>query len=197
VEQGMESPDGPVVAANAHSSDPHFDPTPSGSLVIGEGDWVLIDLWARLHGEDTMYADITWTGYVGETVPPLQQRVFDAVIGARDIALAEIEDAAVAGRELQGWQVDRVARDFIIRAGYGEKFSHRLGHSLGREVHSNAVNLDDWETHDTRSLVPGLAVTIEPGIYLPDFGVRSEIDVYMGKDGPRITTEMQRRVVLI
>jgi Xaa-Pro aminopeptidase len=197
VEQGMESPDGPVVAANAHSSDPHFDPTESGSAVIGEGDWVLIDLWARLHGDDTMYADITWTGYVGEDVPSQQQSVFDAVIGARDIALAEIEAAAAARRELQGWQVDRVARDFINRAGYGEKFSHRLGHSLGREVHSNAVNLDDWETHDTRALVPGLAVTIEPGIYLPDFGVRSEIDVFMDEDGPRVTTEIQRRVVLI
>lgn len=197
VEDGMGSPDGPVVAANAHSSDPHFDPTPSGSAVLCEGDWVLIDLWARLHGEDTMYADITWTGYVGETVPPLQQRVFDAVVGARDIALAEIEDAMSSGRELRGWQVDRVARDFIDRAGYAEQFSHRLGHSLGREVHSNAVNLDDWETHDTRALVPGLAVTIEPGIYLPDFGVRSEIDVFIAKDGARVTTEIQTSVVLI
>ena len=196
-EQGLESPDGPVVAANWHSSDPHFNPTETESAVIGEGDWVLIDLWARLHGDDTMYADITWTGYVGETVPSLQQRVFDAVIGARDIALAEMEAAAAAGRELQGWQVDRVARDFINRAGYGEQFSHRLGHSLGREVHSNAVNLDDWETHDTRPLIPGLAVTIEPGIYLPDFGVRSEIDVFMDKDGPRVTTDIQTGVVLI
>ena len=160
-------------------------------------DWVLIALWARLQGVDTMYADITWTGYIGETVPLRQQQVFDTVIGARDFALAEVESAMAVGRELQGWQVDRVARDFINRAGYGEQFSHRLGHSLGREVHSNAVNLDDWETHDTRTLVPGLAVTIEPGIYLPEFGVRSEIDIFMNEEGPRVTTEVLRRVVLI
>ena len=197
LEQGLETSDGPVVATNAHSSDPHFDPTESQSAVISEGDWVLIDLWARLQGVDTMYADITWTGYIGETVPLRQQQVFDTVTGARDFALAEIESAMAVGRELQGWQVDRVARDFINRAGYGEQFSHRLGHSLGREVHSNAVNLDDWETHDTRTLVPGLAVTIEPGIYLPEFGVRSEIDIFMNEEGPRVTSEVQRRVVLI
>ena len=125
------------------------------------------------------------------------RRLSASAFGARDIALAEIANAAASGRELQGWQVDRVARDFIDRAGYGEQFSHRLGHSLGREVHSNAVNLDDWETHDTRALIPGLAVTIEPGIYLPDFGVRSEIDVFMDEDGPRVTTETQTGVVLI
>ena len=195
--EGLETPDGPVVAVNQHSSDPHFDPTMGESAVIAEGDWVLIDLWARPHGSDTMYADITWTGYVGETVPQRQQSVFDTVIDARDTGLAEIVDAAAAGRELQGWQVDRAARDFVNRAGHGEQFSHRLGHSLGREVHSNAVNLDDWETHDTRLLIPGLAVTIEPGIYLPDFGVRSEIDVFIGEDGPRVTTEVQTEVFLI
>ena len=195
--EGLETPDGPVVAVNQHSSDPHFDPTMAESAVIVEGDWVLIDLWARLHGSDTMYADITWTGYVGKTVPQRQQSVFDTVIDARDTGLAEIVDAAAAGRELQGWQVDRAARDFVNRAGHGEQFSHRLGHSLGREVHSNAVNLDDWETHDTRLLIPGLAVTIEPGIYLADFGVRSEIDVFIGEDGPRVTTEVQTEVFLI
>jgi len=193
----LETPDGPVVAVNQHSSDPHFDPTMAESAVIAEGDWVLIDLWARLHGSDTMYADITWTGYVGETVPQRQQSVFDTVIDARDTGLAEIVNAAAVGRELQGWQVDRAARDFVNRAGHGEQFSHRLGHSLGREVHSNAVNLDDWETHDTRLLIPGLAVTIEPGIYLADFGVRSEIDVFIGEDGPRVTTEVQTEVFLI
>lgn len=93
--------------------------------------------------------------------------------------------------------MDKVARDYIEEAGYGEYFSHRLGHSLGREVHSNAVNLDSWETHDTRPLIPGIAVTIEPGIYIPEFGVRSEIDVFMSEDGPQVTTQMQRDVVLI
>ena len=195
--QGLEAADGPVVAANAHSSDPHFDPTPDSSTTIREGDWVLIDLWARLATEDSVYADITWVGHVGEAVPARPRRVFDAVAGARDAALSEIQVAHKEGRELQGWELDRVAREHVANAGFGEHFNHRLGHSLGREVHGNAVNLDDLETHDTRRLIPGIAVTIEPGIYLPEFGVRSEIDVYMSEEGPRVTTEVQRDVVRI
>jgi Xaa-Pro aminopeptidase len=196
-EEGIESPDGPVVAVNEHSSDPHFEPTPEASSVIREGDWVLIDLWGRLPGENTMVADITWTAYVGEEVPASHRRVFDVVTGARDAAVAEFERVAVDGGVLQGWQLDKIARDYIAEAGYGDHFNHRLGHSLGREVHSNAVNLDSWETHDTRRLVPGVAVSVEPGIYLPEFGVRSEIDVYMDESGPRITTPVQRSIVLI
>jgi Xaa-Pro dipeptidase len=196
-EEGLEAADGPVVAVNDHSSDPHFEPAPGSSRVIEAGDWVLIDLWARLPDEDAMYADITWTAYVGSEVPPRNRRVFDAVIGARDAALAEMEAEFAAGRELQGRQVDKVAREFISEAGFGDYFNHRLGHSLGREVHSNAVNLDGWETHDTRRLIPGIAVTIEPGIYLPEFGVRSEIDVFISEDGPRVTTKVQREVFLI
>jgi len=196
-EEGLEVTDGPVVAVNEHASDPHFEPTPENAGVIKSGDWVLIDLWSRLSGEDTMFADITWTAFVGESVPASHQRVFAAVTGARDAALAELEKAFAAGRVLLGWEVDKVARDYVARAGYGDYFNHRLGHSLGGEVHSNAVNLDGWETHDTRQVVPGVAVTIEPGIYLPEFGVRSEIDVYVSESGPRVTTEVQRSVVLI
>ena len=125
------------------------------------------------------------------------QEVFDAVVGARDAAFAEMERAFSEGRTLQGWQVDKVARDYIGDLGYGDYFNHRLGHSLGREVHSNAVNLDSWETHDTRELIPGIAVTIEPGIYIPEFGVRSEIDVFISEDGPKVTTEPQREIVKI
>ena len=190
VDQGLEVTDGPVVAANEHASDPHFAPTSEAPRVIKSGDWVLVDLWSRLTGEDTMFADITWTAYVGRSVPAEHQRVFDAVIGARDAAVAELEVAFSTGRVLQGWEVDRVARDYITQAGYGEYFNHRLGHSLGREVHGNAVNLDGWETHDTRQVIPGVAVTIEPGIYLPEFGVRSEIDVYISENGPQVTTEV-------
>ena len=197
VEEGLEVTDGPVVAVNEHASDPHFEPAPENATAIGSGDWILIDLWSRLTGEDTMFADITWTAYVGESVPASHQSVFDAVVGARDAAVAELEEAFAAGRVLQGWEVDKVARDYIARAGYGDYFNHRLGHSLGGEVHSNAVNLDGWETHDTRQVVPGVAVTIEPGVYLPEFGVRSEIDVYISESGPQVTTEVQRSVVLI
>ena len=197
LEEGMIVTDGPAVAVNEHASDPHFDPTPENSVEIKRGDWVLIDLWTRLPGEDDMFGDITWTAYVGSDVPAKQREVFDIVLGSRDAALAEMEKAFGEGRILEGWQLDKVARDYIEAAGYGEYFNHRLGHSLGREVHSNAVNLDSWETHDTRQLIPGIAVTIEPGIYIPEFGVRSEIDVFMSEDGPQVTTQMQRDVVLI
>ncbi len=197
LEEGMIVTDGPAVAVNEHASDPHFDPTPENSVEIKRGDWVLIDLWTRLPGEDDMFGDITWTAYVGDEVPAKQREVFDIVLGSRDAALAEMEKAFGEGRILEGWELDKVARDYIEEAGYGEYFNHRLGHSLGRKVHSNAVNLDSWETHDTRQLIPGIAVTIEPGIYIPEFGVRSEIDVFMSEDGPQVTTQMQRDVVLI
>ncbi len=195
--EGLVVTDGPTVAANEHASDPHFDPTPENAVAIKQGDWVLIDLWTRLPDDDAMYGDITWTAYVGERVPARNQEVFDAVLGARDAALDELDAAFRESRPLQGWQVDKVARDHIDSAGYGGYFNHRLGHSLGREVHSNAVNLDGWETHDTRPIIPGIAITIEPGIYLPEFGVRSEIDVFVSEDGPVVTTQMQRDVVRI
>ena len=196
-EEGLEVTDGPVVAANQHASDPHFEPTPHNSVTICPGDWLLIDLWSRIEGGDSMFADITWTAYVGDRVPSDHQSVFDAVIGGRDAAVAAIESAFAEGRVLQGWEVDAVAREFISAAGYGDYFNHRLGHSLGREVHGNAVNLDGWETRDTRPLIPGIAVTIEPGVYLPGFGVRSEIDVFITPTGLRITTEPQREVLKI
>ena len=197
LEEGMIVTDGPAVAVNGHASDPHFDPTPENSVEMKRGDWVLIDLWTRLPGEDDMFGDITWTAYVGDEVPAKQREVFDIVLGSRDAALAEMERAFSEERILEGWELDKVARDYIEEAGYGDYFNHRLGHSLGREVHSNAVNLDSWETHDTRQLIPGIAVTIEPGIYIPEFGVRSEIDVFISEDGPQVTTQMQRDVVLI
>ena len=197
LEEGLIVTDGPAVAVNEHASDPHFDPTPQTSVRIKQGDWVLIDLWSRLPDDEAMFGDITWTAYVGNRVPTKHQEVFDVVTGARDAALSEIERAFDESRPLRGWELDKVARDYIDAAGYGEYFNHRLGHSLGREVHSNAVNLDSWETFDTRQLIPGIAVTIEPGIYVPEFGVRSEIDVFISEDGPQVTTEMQREVFLI
>ncbi len=193
-DEGLIVTDGPAVAVNEHASDPHFDPTPENSVRIRRGDWVLIDLWTRLPDDNAMFADITWTAYIGDSAPSKHREVFDAVIGARDAALEEMEKAFAENRPLHGWELDRVAREYIERTGYGDWFNHRLGHSLGREVHSNAVNLDSWETFDTRLLIPGIAVTIEPGIYIPEFGVRSEIDVYISENGPQVTTEMQREV---
>ena len=196
-EEGLEAADGPIVSVNAHCSDPHYEPEAEGSSVIRAGDWVLIDLWAREATAESVYADITWTAYVGEAVPERQQRVFDIVLGARDAALQFLVDSHQRGEPVQGWQADAAARSYIEERGYGQFFTHRLGHSISYEVHGEAVNLDGFETHDTRHIIPGVGFSIEPGIYLPEFGVRSEIDAYMSETGPFASSPVQREVVLI
>ena len=196
-EEHLWTDEGPIVAANAHASDPHFQPTPEGSSTFRRGDWVLIDLWARDPSPEGVFADITWVAYIGQEAPRRYQEVFQVVTGARDAAVEHLGHAFQEGRTLQGWEMDRVARGYITRAGYGDFFTHRLGHSLGREVHADAVNLDSHETHDTRPIIPGIGFTIEPGIYLPDFGVRSEIDLFMSERGPEVTTVVQEEIVLI
>lgn len=195
-EEGLLAPDGPIVAVNEHSADPHYEPTPSTCAPIRPGDWLLIDIWAREPGPDGVYADITWVAYLGERVPEPHRRAFRAVAGARDRAVDFLRRAFREGRPVQGWEVDRVARDYLRRRGYGRAFRHRLGHSLGTEVHGDAVNLDGWETRDTRRLLPGLAVTVEPGVYLKDFGCRSEINLLLTPRGPVVTTPIQREVVV-
>ena len=195
--ESIESPDGPIVAVNANASDPHYEPAANNTSVIKPGDWLLIDLWAKGTAPGSVYADITWVAYVGDSVPQRQQEIFDIVIGARDAALRYLEDAHKHGMPVLGWQADQVAREFIDSRGYGEYFTHRLGHSIGFEVHSEAVNLDGFETHDTRRIIPGICFSIEPGIYLPEFGVRSEIDVFMSADGPFASSPVQHEVVLI
>ena len=210
-EEGLEAADGPIVSVNAHCSDPHYEPAAEGSSLIQLGDWVLIDLWAReadspsvnfaekevVTGNTSVYADITWTAYVGDQVPEHHQRVFDIVLGARDAALTFLEDSFQRGEIVQGWEADAVARSFIEERGYGEYFTHRLGHSISYEVHGEAVNLDSFETYDTRRIIPGIGFSIEPGIYLPEFGVRSEIDAFMSETGPFASSPVQREVVLI
>ncbi len=196
-EEGLEAADGPIVSANAHCSDPHYEPEAEGSSPFQEGDWVLIDLWAREATPDSVYADITWTAFVGDRVPEKQQQIFDIVIGARDAALEFLQQSFQRGEAVQGWQADAVARSYIEKHGYGDYFTHRLGHSISYEVHGEAVNLDGFETHDTRRIIPGVGFSIEPGIYLPDFGVRSEIDAYMSETGPYASSPVQREVVLI
>ncbi len=198
---GLEYDDGPVVAFNEHSSDPHYEPKPGDSAVIRREGWLLIDLWGRKRqepgAEPTISGDITWVAKLGKPPTERQQEVFNAVRTGRDAAFEFIESEVLAGNTPEGWQADRVARDVISKAGFGDYFVHRLGHSLGNEVHSNGVNLDDWETHDTRRLIEGIGVTIEPGIYLPEFGVRLEMDVFMSLDGPEITGERQDEIVQI
>lgn len=200
---GLEYDDGPVVAFNEHSSDPHYEPLPGSSAVIRRNGWLLIDLWGRKRQdssnelEPAISGDITWVAKLGGAPTDRQQEVFNAVRAGRDAAFDYLESEVLAGNTPEGWQIDRVARDVIGKAGFGDYFVHRLGHSLGNEVHSNGVNLDDWETHDTRKVIEGVGVTIEPGIYLPEFGVRLEMDVYMGPEGPEITGERQDEIFLI
>ena len=195
--EGLTTADGPIVSTNAHCSDPHYEPAPTGSSVIRAGDWVLIDLWAREDTPGSVYADITWTAYVGAAPPAQHQAVFAIVLGARDAALQFLQDSHAAGWSVQGWQADDVARRYIAERGYGDYFTHRLGHSIYQTVHGEGVNLDNFETNDTRRIIPGVGFSIEPGIYLPEFGVRSEIDAYMSDDGPYASSPVQREIVLI
>ena len=197
VDNNLETDKGPVVAVNDHGSDPHFLPDIENTYHITKGDWILIDLWARKKTPNSVYADITWTGVYADAPTAEQIKVFSTVIGARNAATQYMTGRLQENKPTQGWQVDQIARQFIDESGYGTYFTHRLGHSLGSEVHSEAVNLDNWETRDSRLLIPGIAVTVEPGVYLPHFGVRSEINVFVTDQGARITTLPQDKPILI
>ncbi len=196
-EEQLETDSGPAVAVNENSSDPHYEPTRQHSEKIRAGYWVLIDLWAKQKSERAIYADLTWVGYVGKKVPEMHQNAFEAVKEARDGAVQFIKQSTENGTVLKGREIDEHARRIIAERDYGQFFIHRLGHSLGRSVHAYGVNLDSFETSDFRELVPGIAFTVEPGVYLPAFGVRSEIDVFMTPSGPVITSSVQDEVVLI
>ena len=196
-DEGMVTMDGPIVAANANSSNPHYGPAASNPQPIRNGDFVLIDLWAKLDSPGSVYYDITWTGYCGDSPPDRIRSVFEIVAGARDKALAFVDSAVREGREVRGWQVDDVARGHIAAAGYGPEFVHRTGHSIGEEVHGNGANMDNLEMRDERPVIPETCFSIEPGVYLADFGVRTEIDCYVGPDGARATGAVQTAVVRI
>jgi len=201
VADGLEYLDGPIVAVNAHAADPHFEPSEKHPTVIKNNDWVLIDLWARRPGEDNLFSDVTWTGFVGATVPDLHRRVFETVRQARDASLALAQREWAAGRAVQGWQLDDAARETIISAGFERGLRHRTGHSLspGLLVHGSGMNLDNLETHDTRTMLAGTGFTIEPGIYLPGehLGVRNEINVYVDESrGPIVTSGKQDAIIL-
>jgi len=195
---GMRSDKPPIVAVNAHSADPHFQPTPT-SGVIHRGDFVLLDIWAKGKEPRSVYADITWTGYVGATVPTPYPNIFRVVQQARDAAIHLVEDAIHAGQAICGWEVDEMARETIRKAGYGEYFIHRTGHSIGEEVHGNGANMDNYESRDERHILPHTCFSIEPGVYLPgQFGVRSEVDMYVSDRAALVTGQpIQLEVVPI
>jgi len=176
----------PIVAVDDHSANPHYSPEPAIAALIRPGSFVLIDLWAKEpHG---VYADITWSGYVGETVPARVAEVFDVVRAAREAAIDFVKNAVRARRPVCGAEVDEAARQVVRHAGYGDYFVHRTGHSIGVEVHGNGANIDGFENPDPRRLLPATCFSIEPGIYLPgEFGVRSEVDVYLSDDDAEVT----------
>ena len=188
----------PIVAVDGHAALPHYAPTRQDHAPIRKGNLVLIDLWAKkADAPEAPYVDITWTGYVGETVPEKIARVFEIVKRGRDAAVAFIAERLSAGETVAGWEVDDACRRVIVEAGYGPYFTHRTGHSIDTEVHGAGVNIDHLEVRDDRRLIPGVGFSIEPGIYLPgEFGIRSEIDAYIGADGVEVTTAPSQEEVL-
>ncbi len=189
----------PTVGFAAHAGDPHYSPRVGEDAVLKPGDTILIDLWAKLPREEAPFADVTWMGCYGEPVAEVRE-VWQLVRDARQLAVSAIREAFTAGRYPQGCEIDRLTRAFISDAGYGDAFWHRTGHSIGTvSAHGDAANLDDFETHDTRELRPGIGVTVEPGVYLPqrDFGVRSELNIFLEPTGPRVTTGEQQELVVI
>ena len=173
----------PIVGVGPHSGDPHYETTDTSNAQIRKGDFVLIDLWAKLDTPRAVYADYTRVCFVGDTVPEKYVKIFDIVAAARDAGIKCVQDAFATGEELMGWQVDGATRAVIEKAGYGDQFTHRTGHNIGQETHGNGAHIDGLETRDERRIIPRTCFSIEPGIYLPEFGVRSEINVFVDKDG--------------
>jgi Xaa-Pro dipeptidase len=194
---GLEADAPPLVAVNSNSANPHYSPDRTHSAPIRANDFLLLDVWGKRREPGAVYFDITWTGFVGEKVPPRYQQIFEVVRQARDAAVERVQRALRAGEEIFGFQVDDAARSVIARAGYGDYFIHRTGHSIGEDVHGTGANMDNFETHDDRRVMPGTCFSVEPGIYLPEFGVRSEVDVYVEEDDARVTGEIQQSVVPI
>ena len=187
----------PIVAVNTNAGNPHYEPTAQRSSPIKNGDLLLLDLWCREKGDEAVYADITWMGFVGRTVPGRYNDAWEAVSGARDAAVAYVLESTRAGGILRGCDVDDVARSFIRDRGYERFFIHRTGHNIGREVHGNGANIDNLETRDERRLIPGTGFTIEPGVYLPEYGIRSEVNLYVSEKGAEVTTSVQDRITPI
>lgn len=195
--ENLITDDPPVVAVNANSGNPHYDPKPSHPVPIREGDFILLDVWGKKNTPNAVYYDITWTGFVGSAPTGRMREVFEVVRGARDAGVKTVVEAIGAGRRIAGWEVDRATRGYIQKAGFGEYFIHRTGHSIGTDVHSNGANMDDLEIHDERQILPNSCFSIEPGIYLPEFGVRSEVNVLVRAKSAEVTGKIQGEIVTI
>jgi Xaa-Pro aminopeptidase len=195
--ENMVTDDPPIVAVNANSGNPHYEPSAAHPVPIREGDFVLLDVWGKKNKAGAVYYDITWVGVVGKAPTDRQREIFNIVREARDIGVKTAIDAIAAKKNLAGWQVDQAVRNHIKHAKYGDYFIHRTGHSIGTEVHSNGANMDDLEIHDERRILPNSCFSIEPGIYLPEFGVRLEVDVLVRTASAEVTGKIQKDIVTI
>jgi Xaa-Pro aminopeptidase len=192
---GVTTAEPPIVAVGPHSGDPHYEPKCERSAPIRKGDLLLLDVWGKLDRPGSVYYDVTWVGYLGHLVPEKYAKIFGIVAQARDQAVSFVQQSLARGKSVEGWQVDHAAREVIQKAGYSKQFVHRTGHNIGQEVHGNGANMDGLETHDTRRVLPQTCFSIEPGIYLQEFGIRSEVDVYVtGKDA-RVTGPIQTGIL--
>jgi Xaa-Pro aminopeptidase len=194
--EGLVADHPPIVAAQENAGNPHYAPSPKRERVLRANELLLLDLWGKLADPGAVYADITWCGFAG-TPPAEIANAFGVIVAGRDAAVTKVQAAVAAKRPVRGWEVDRATRDVIAAAGYGDQFIHRTGHSLGEEVHGNGVHMDDYETHDDRQLLPGTGFTIEPGIYTPAFGVRTEINMVVGPASAEVTGPRQQTLVTI
>ncbi len=195
--ENMVTDDPPIVAVNANSGNPHYEPSASRPVPIREGDLVLLDVWAKKNTPGAVYYDITWMGFVGNGLSERQREIFRIVSEARDLGVKTVQNAVSAAKPIAGWEVDHAVRGYIKKAKYGDYFIHRTGHSIATEVHSNGANMDDLEIHDERRILPNSLFSIEPGIYLPEFGVRLEVDVLVRPGSAEVTGKIQREIVTI
>ncbi len=187
----------PNVSVNANSADSHYEPSAENSRPIRTGDFLLIDIWARKDRPGACFYDITWTAVIGREPTEEEVRVFTTVRDARDAAIRAVEEAFAAGRPIQGWEADDSARAVITHAGYGEYFTHRTGHNISNTLHGSGAHLDNLETHDERRLLPNTCFSVEPGIYLKHFGVRSEVNMMTSATSARVTGIMQQQLLRI
>jgi Xaa-Pro aminopeptidase len=195
--EGLVWANGPDVSVNVNTSDSHYEPTAEKSAPIGEGDFVLIDIWGRVDKPGSVFYDITWTGVVGREPSEREQLVFETVRNARDAAIAKVEQAFAQGRTIFGWEPDDAARAVIRAAGFGEFFTHRTGHNIAQELHGPGAHLDNLESHDERRILPNTCFSVEPGIYLPEFGVRSEVNMLTAPGKAWVTGRIQQELVRI
>jgi len=196
-DEGLISDSDANVSAAENAGNPHYLPTAAVHRAIRNDEIVLLDLWGKLPRAGAVYADITWIGFTGPRVPERYAKAFAAICGARDAGIRLVEDTVRAGRELRGFEVDRAASAVLRGAGYADNILHRTGHSLGETVHGNGVNMDDYETHDDRRLLPGTGFTIEPGVYFDDFGVRTEINMVVGAREATVTGPLQTEILAL